>query len=180
MQVNTLNSFNQLNAPMSNGGELRVAKMGAGTVSEAVEEGREMSLRERVMRARAEREKSGKSGAVSGVAKSGMEQQASNMTLNWLWALTASVVGFIPGVLGLNALAFLKTIGVTDKIKFRTMDSVGLLAVDLLLFFLVLGVLAFFVMIVNFIQHPLDSSVAFMRLGWSSVGSLANLLFMGK
>jgi hypothetical protein len=74
---------------------------------------------------------------------------ASTKVLNYLWGLTASVYGFIPGFLALNILAFLKITGIVNKIKLRLIDKIGLALLDFIVFFIVMAVLAILVWIAD-------------------------------
>lgn len=108
------------------------------------------------------------------------EKVGSAVALNWLWGITASVVGFIPGFLALNILAFLSASGIAKKIQFRLIDKIGLLFLDFIVFTLFIGVLGFLTMIINFIGDSWWDSLksvwdAFMVFGWEAISALVEL-----
>ncbi|MBU4217322.1 hypothetical protein L6270_02495 [Candidatus Parcubacteria bacterium] len=168
-------------------GELRERQMTARRGVEptaAVEAGREQSLRERVQAARAMSAKKSLNKAIKSKIKSPAMEGTSRL-LRQAWYYLIPSMGFSLLWIDIHVLGsfvFGKEIfcelGEEWPIKIDSYAEWALfLALNLMAILIIVSILAFLGMIVNFMMNPLDSLVEFIKLGWSAIGALANLFF---
>jgi len=168
-------------------GKLRESRMKAfygGEPMPAVEAGREQSLRERVQAARAMSAKKGLNKAIKSKIKSPAMGGTSRL-LRQAWYYLIPSLGFSLLWIDIHVLGtfvFGKEIfcelGEEWPIKIDSYAEWALfLALNLMALLLIMAVLGFLAMIVNFMMHPLDAVVSFIQLGWSAISSLANLFY---
>ncbi|MBU1870779.1 MAG: hypothetical protein ABH818_03170 [Patescibacteria group bacterium] len=133
-------------------GALREARRGNDNKEDSG--GDDESLREKVMEARKKadlKKDSPKTG------EDELTKQVSAQVLNYLWSLTASGVGAIPGFLVLNAIAFLKAVkidlfGIVKKIKFRLRDKMGLVVLDAIVLFCLIAIIGVIMIILEYAE----------------------------
>lgn len=168
-------------------GKLRESRMKAfysGEPTAAVEAGREQSLREKVQTARATKVKEGLAKAIGGRIKLPAMTRTSSLLRQAWYALIPSM-GFSLLWINIHVLGtfvFGKEIfcelGDEWPVKIDSYAEWALfLALNLLAILLIMAILGFLAMIVNFMMHPLDAVVTFIKLGWSAVSALANLFY---
>lgn len=171
-----------MNSKTATAGDLRAARMAPAPSSGAA--GKFSSLRQALAYSRREKEEGEKEGA-GGKVVGELLKKISAQILNFLWELTGSVVGFIPGFLALNLIAFLQItgmnlFGVVDKIKFRLGDKMGLLLLDFVAIIILFGVSSLLVMIITWMgaswwEKLLISYQALTKLGWATLSGLIDL-----
>lgn len=166
-------------------GELRERQMTARRGVEptaAVEAGREQSLRERVQVARALSAKKSLNKAIKSKIKSPAMEGTSRL-LRQAWYYLIPSMGFSLLWIDIHVLGsfvFGKEIfcelGEEWPVKIDSYAEWALfLALNLMAILLIMAILGFLAMIVNFMMHPIDSVLGLMSLGWSAIKSLVSL-----
>jgi hypothetical protein len=177
--------------------ELRERKKGGENEEEESAGGEAKSLREKVMEARQAldiKEKLEKT--VAAPIKSG-----SGWILRWAWGLTASWVGFIPGLLIINLYVFLRLvfgeklfcklgeewipkqvsqaaggIGNMASKKIGIVEVAGLVLLDLLLVVIIIFIIGIILLIFDVIQNPFSYIGEALGIIWDKVTGV----FAGK
>ncbi len=172
-----------------------------GGKDDAVEAGEEAkSLRQATAASRLEKAKEQVKEKVAAPAK-----MASSWLLRWAWGITASVIGFLPGLLVINMHVFLRWV-LGEKLFCKLgqewvpkqVSAVGgeagkglsniwgmaetiiLLILDVITFFIILAIIALLTMVVSFMGAGFWEKIQWIwqavgTLGWGAVQSLIGL-----
>lgn len=166
-------------------GKLRESRMKAfygGEPTAKVEAVREQSLRERVQAARALSAKKSLNKAIKSKIKSPAMGGTSRL-LRQAWYYLIPSMGFSLLWIDIHVLGsfvFGKEIfcelGEEWPVKIDSYAEWALfLALNLMAILLIMAILGFLAMIVNFMMYPIDSVFGLMSLGWSAIKDLVGL-----